>query len=82
MRDMPQDPCLPAWAPTVEELDRMECDLGGEVWAAEDEPIEQDSACSSGESDMDELDPGLLERLDALEVADWSEPELDEDFLV
>lgn len=81
MRDMPDDVRLPQWAPPVEELDAMERDLGSELWRAEDEAIEEqdsdDELTSSEESDMDALDPGLLERLDALEVADWVEPELD-----
>ncbi|KAE9385489.1 hypothetical protein BT96DRAFT_949806 [Gymnopus androsaceus JB14] len=76
MQDMPEDMQLPKWAPPIEELDAMECDLGSE-------PIEEqdndDELTSSKESDLDVLDPGLLERLDALEVADWAELELDGD---
>ncbi|KAE9387146.1 hypothetical protein BT96DRAFT_1005404 [Gymnopus androsaceus JB14] len=81
MQDMPEDVFLPPWAPPVEVLDAMERELGSEVWSMEDEPIEQvsEEEPSSSESDMDDLDPGLLEHLDALEIVDLAEAELDGD---
>lgn len=60
---------LPTWGPLVEELKYARQQLGSDLVL---EDLEEDEGLSSGEEDFDEdeLDIGLIERMEAMYVSE------------
>jgi hypothetical protein len=64
---LPVDDILPAWGPSEAELTVVAEEVNGEMLELDDIFEESESEI---EIDEDELDPGLIERLDALQLGD------------
>lgn len=69
LASFPEDHVLPAWEPDEDDLVRTEADLQHDFVAFE-EQVEEDSEDESENIHDDDLDWGLIEGMDALDLVD------------